>query len=178
MEGGGPYAYPDPKSPRGVTGFEVELMALLGTELGVTPVYSQGQWDKLLQVLGSGRIDVVANGYEWSQAHGRDYLATRPYYVYQLQLMARRDGAIHAWADLKNAKPKGGRWKVGVLTSSAADNFATEQGGPFVDVVRFDGATDAMLAVQNGQFDATLQDLPAALFYHRQFPGLALAGPP
>src|SRR3954453_2884094 len=26
MEGGGPYAYPDPQSPRGVTGFEVELM--------------------------------------------------------------------------------------------------------------------------------------------------------
>ena len=51
MEGGGPYAYPDPKSPRDVTGFEVELMALLGKELGVEPVYSQGQWDKLLQVL-------------------------------------------------------------------------------------------------------------------------------
>ena len=37
MEGGGPYAYPDPKSPRDVTGFEVELMALLGKELGVDP---------------------------------------------------------------------------------------------------------------------------------------------
>ena len=65
-----------------------------------------------------------------------------------------------------------------MLVSSAADTFATEEGGPHVDVVRFDGATDAMLAVQNGQFDATLQDLPAALFYQRQFPGLELAGPP
>ena len=77
-----------------MTGFEVELMALLGSELGVTPVYSQGQWDKLLQVLGSGRIDIVMNGYEWTPTHVRDYLATRPYYVYQLQLMARRGGAI------------------------------------------------------------------------------------
>ncbi len=178
MEGGGPYAYPDPKSTRGVTGFEVELMALLAKELGVTPLYSQGQWDKLLQLLLSRRIDIVMNGYEWSEAHGRDYLATRPYYVYQLQLMARRDSAIRGWADLKHPRPKGGRWKVGVLTSSAADQFATEQGGSEVDVVRFDGATDAMLAVQNGQFDATLQDLPAALFYRRQFPGLALAGEP
>src|SRR3954447_7463135 len=33
MEGGGPYAFPDPKAPREVTGFEVELMALLGKEL-------------------------------------------------------------------------------------------------------------------------------------------------
>jgi polar amino acid transport system substrate-binding protein len=178
MEGGGPYAYPDPNSQRGVTGFEVELMTLLGKELGVTPVYSQGQWDKLLQVLGTGRIDLVINGYEWAQAHGRDYLATRPYYVYQLQLMTQRGGRIRNWSDLKHEKPGGGRWKVGVLVSSAADSFASEDGGPHVEVVRFDGATDAMLAVQNGQFDATLQDLPAALFYHRRFPGLALAGPP
>jgi polar amino acid transport system substrate-binding protein len=178
MEGGGPYAYPDPKSERGVTGFEVELMALLGKELGVKPVFSQGQWDKLLQVLGTGRIDVVINGYEWTQAHGRDYLATRPYYVYQLQLMTKRGGRIRSWTDLKDEKPGGGRWKVGVLVSSAADTFATESGGRHVEVVRFDGATDAMLAVQNGQLDATLQDLPAALFYHRRFPGLALTGAP
>jgi polar amino acid transport system substrate-binding protein len=178
MEGGGPYAYPDPRSPRGVTGFEVELMARLAADLGVTPVFSQGQWDKLLQVLGSGRIDLVINGYELTEAHARDYLATRPYYVYQLQLMARRGGAIRAWADLKRKKPGGGRWTVGVLTSSAADTFATEQGGPQVDVKRFDGGTDAMTATQNGQIDATLQDLPAALFYRDRFAGLELAGAP
>src|SRR5262245_43757455 len=32
-EGGGPYAYPDPKSPREVTGFEVELMNALASGL-------------------------------------------------------------------------------------------------------------------------------------------------
>ena len=67
MEGGGPYAYPDPKSPRDVTGFEVELMALLGQELATKPEFSQGQWDKLLQVLSSGRLDAVINGYEWTE---------------------------------------------------------------------------------------------------------------
>jgi len=178
MEGGGPYAYPDPRSPRGVTGFEVELMTLLGKELGVEAVYSAGQWDKLLQVLGTGRVDVVINGYEWTQAHGQDYLATRPYYIYQLQLMARRGGPIRSWADLKREKPGGGRWKVGVLVSSAASTFASDDGGQYVEAIPFDGATDAMLAVQNGQFDATLQDLPAALFYQRRFPGLLLAGEP
>ena len=51
-------------------------------------------------------------------------------------------------------------------------------GGSTVDVVSFDGATDAMTAVRNGQVDATLQDLPAALFYRDRFPTLELAGPP
>ena len=35
-----------------------------------------------------------------------------------------------------------------------------------------------MTAVQNGQYDATLQDVPAARFYRERFPGLELVGPP
>ena len=34
-----------------------------------------------------------------------------------------------------------------------------------------------MTAVRNGQVDATLQDVPAALFYRDRFPGLELAVP-
>jgi polar amino acid transport system substrate-binding protein len=178
MEGGGPYGYPDPSSPRGVTGFEVELMDHLAKDLGVAPEFAQGQWDKLLQLLDAERIDVVCNGYEWTETRAHDYLATRPYYVYQLQLMTRRGSPIRSWADLKGPKPGGGRWSVGVLVVSAADTFAAEQGGTHVEVIRFDGATDAMTAVQNGQYDATLQDLPAARFYRERFPGLELVGPP
>ena len=44
-------------------------------------------------MLDSGRIDLVINGYEWTEQRARDYLATRPYYVYQLQLMVRRGRA-------------------------------------------------------------------------------------
>jgi polar amino acid transport system substrate-binding protein len=176
MEGGGPYAYPDPRSPRDVTGFEVELMASLAKSLGANPKFSQGQWDKLLQLLDSGRIDLVCNGYEWTETRARKYLATRPYYVYELQLMARRGGRIRSWSDLKQPKPGGGLWTVGVLVGSAADTFAAEQGGSLFKVIRFDGATDAMLAVQNGQYDATLQDVPAARFYRERFSGLEFVG--
>ncbi|MHB1561008.1 MAG: ABC transporter permease subunit [Isosphaeraceae bacterium] len=181
MEGGGPYAYPEPEAPGGVAGFEVDLMRRLAGEIGVEPVYSQGQWDKLLPLLQSGRVDAVVNGYEWTNQRARDHLATRPYYIYQLQLIVRRGSSLRRWADLKASPPAGtgrGEWTVGVLTGSAADTFAAEQGGPRVRPVRFDGATDAMLAVQNGQIDATLQDLPAARFYAGHYPGLELVGPP
>jgi polar amino acid transport system substrate-binding protein len=178
MEGGGPYAYPDPKSPSQATGFEVELMALLGKDLGAQPELCQGQWDKLLAVLSSGRLDAVVNGYEWTGNRAREFAATRPYYVYQLQLMAPRKSPLRSWADLEKPRADGQPWTVGVLVGSSGDIYATEQGGPNVRVVRFDGATDAMTAVQNGQYDATLQDLPAARFYRDRFPGLDLAGPP
>src|SRR5262249_8816372 len=85
-EGGAPYIYPDPKNPRTVIGFEVELMNELARELGATAEFSQGQWDRLLQNLDAGRCDLVVNGYEWTEERAREYLASRPYYVYQLQL--------------------------------------------------------------------------------------------
>src|SRR5438045_9454073 len=39
-EGGGPYAFPDPKSPRDVVGFEVELMNGLARSLGAAAGFS------------------------------------------------------------------------------------------------------------------------------------------
>jgi polar amino acid transport system substrate-binding protein len=178
QEGGGPYIYPDPASPREVTGFEVELMRDLCADLGVRPRFAQGQWDRLLQNLDAGLVDVVVNGYEWTESRARRYLASRPYYVYRLQLLAPKGGPVADWADLTRPRPGGRRWKVGVLVQSAADAFAAESGGPNVEVVRFDGATDAMTAAGHGQIDATLQDLPAALFYRDRFPALRFAGPP
>src|SRR5271157_1797017 len=44
MEGGGPYAYPDPKSPRDVTGFEVELMAMLACSGDTIPISGPGMF--------------------------------------------------------------------------------------------------------------------------------------
>ena len=129
-------------------------------------------------MLASGRLDAVVNGYEWTEIRAREFAATRPYYVYQLQLMVPRASPLRSWADLKQPRPDGRPWTVGVLVGSAGDSFAAEQGGPNVRVVRFDGATDAMTAVQNGQYDATLQDLPAARFYRERYPGLELVGPP
>ena len=73
-----------------MTGFEVDLMHGLASDLGVKAEFSQGQWDRLLQNLDAGRVDVVINGYEWTESRARNYLASRPYYIYQLQLMAPR----------------------------------------------------------------------------------------
>jgi polar amino acid transport system substrate-binding protein len=178
QEGGGPYAYPDPANPSRVVGFEVELMGLLAGDLGPTPVLVQGQWDSLLPVLDTGRVDLVVNGYELTNTRLGQYLATRPYYLYQLELMALRGGPVRGWDSLRTTKPGGGRWRVGVLGGSSAETFAREHGGASVEILSFNGSTDAMMATKNGQIDATLQDLPAARFYVSGYPSLEIVGPP
>jgi polar amino acid transport system substrate-binding protein len=178
-EGGAPYFFKDGDNRR--IGFEAELMEKIGRALGVETEFRQAQWETLLQVLGRGEVDVVVNGYELTSARTRDYLATRPYYVYQLQLMTRRDSPVRSWADFEQPKPGGGPWKVAVLGMSAGDNYAKRFPWGNLRISVSDGATNAMRAVRNGQFDATLQDLPAARYYIKspEFRDqLALVGPP
>ncbi len=176
-EGGGPYAYTDPENPAKLVGFEVELMDLLCGALGPEPVFRQGQWDTLLQVLEAGQVDVVVNGYELTPSRVADLRATRPYYVFQLQLMVRKGDAVRSFDDLKRPKPGGGKWKVAVLGGSAAETYAREEGGKTVEVLYSNGATDCMTALENGQVDATLQDYPAVQFYKGLYPKLEAVGP-
>ena len=177
-EGGGPYAYPDPDSPGRTIGFEVELMGMLCGALGPEPVMMQAQWDNLLPTLASGRIDLVLNGYEWTPARAERYLATKPYYIFQLQMMAPKGGLASSFDDVARPRPDGRKWRIGILGGSAAETYLLDHGQARVEIVAFTGATDAMMATKNGQVDATLQDLPAARFYKDQYPSLDLAGPP
>jgi polar amino acid transport system substrate-binding protein len=178
-EGGAPYFYRDQADRR--VGFEADLMERVGRDLGVVPDFHQAQWETLTQVLARGQVDAVVNGYELTTARTRDYLATRPYYVYQLQLVARGDGPVRSWADFELPRPGGGPWKVGILGMSAGDVYARRFAGSNIRVSHFDGATTALIAVRNGQVDATLQDLPAARHYLRRpefRDSLAAVGPP
>ena len=177
-EGGAPYFFKDGEGRR--IGFEAELMEKVGKILKVEPELYQGQWEYLLPGLERGEMDAVVNGYELTAERASDYLPTRPYYVYQLQLMALRGGPVHSWADFEKSRPGGGRWKVAVLGLSAAHVYAQKFEGSNLEVIVADGATNAMMAVCNGVYDATLQDLPAARHYIKlpEFRDLAIVGPP
>jgi polar amino acid transport system substrate-binding protein len=187
-EGGAPYIYPNPADTRRYIGFEKELMDRLAARLGLTAQHDQENWDRLLSVLAAGRVDVVCNGFERTDDRLRDYIATRPYYVYQLQLLGRRDGRLDSWDDFRRPKPGGGRWRIGVLTNSVADRYLEEMarfyesiaGQPTLDVVKRDAVVDALREVENRQLDGTLQDDIAARFFLKQqdYRGLRQVGPP
>jgi His/Glu/Gln/Arg/opine family amino acid ABC transporter permease subunit len=178
-EGGGPYVFPDPADPERRIGFEVELAAALAGELSrelrspIEARFTQGQWDKLPDLLKTGRVDVVLNGYEWTPERARDMAATLPYYVYELQLLARAGEPGAGWEWLASAPPK----KVGVLGGSSAEGYLAER-YPGLELVSYDGNTNAMGDVVSGRIEATLQDLPIARFFRDDFPGLAFVGEP
>ncbi len=167
QEGGGPYVYPKDGAPDQVTGFEVELADLIAAELGVTARFFQGNWDKLPDLARAGQIDLVLNGYELTPERLAVMEATKPYYVYGLQLVVKRGSPLDGWDALGRAKKP----KVGVLGGSAAEVLVNERLGAGA-AISYDGNTDAMSHVVTGRLDATVQDTPIVAFYAPRFPAL------
>lgn len=180
QEGGGPFVYPRDDDPSQIQGFEVELAEYLAGKLGVRAQFSAGQWDQLPNVLDRGDIDIVLNGYEWSPNRAERYGTSVPYYVYELQLLARQDDAtLVSWDDVK-LPPDGRRKRIAVLGGSAAQTYLEDNYGGQVEIVSYEGATDAMRAVELAAdgLDANLQDLPVVTFYGAGFPDLRRVGDP
>ncbi len=180
QEGGGPYVYPAEDDANRLIGFEVELAELIAAHIGVKAQFQQGQWDKLPDLLGRGDIDIVLNGFEWNPGRAERYGTSIPYYIYELQLLARvDDDSIQSWDDLLK-QPAGRNRKVSLLGGAAAEDYTVAFAGERVDLALFDGVTDAMRGTELGtdNIDANVQDLPIWLFYRNGFPKLRAVGPP
>lgn len=176
QEGGGPHVYPDPDDPDTLRGFEVDLAALLAAELGVTARFQQGQWDRLPLLLDR-TADCVINGIEATPERVRDYHCSRPYFAYALQVLARRDGPVDSFERFAVPGPRG-RWRVGVLTGSAAEGVLRSRDDLAVDVIGYDGTIDSLEQVRAGVLDAAVMDDCIFSFYADRFPELRAVGRP
>ena len=183
QEGGGPYVYPRPDAPNKVTGFEVELADRLAEYLKVKAEFTQGQWESMPDMLRTGKVDVIINGYELTPQRLELMDATIPYYVYRLQLLGRKaDPTYSTWESLEGGSNHRAA-RIGVLTGSAAEGYMRRfcdgtSGRTVCDVIDYEGNTDTMREVETGKLDATLEDTPVATFYAPRFPGLRPLGAP
>src|SRR5437879_1260645 len=122
-------------------------------------VFVQSDWDEMLLGLSRGDIDLALNGYEFTVERGSRYLASLPYYIYELALCARSaDSELKSWESLREPNNDGHKKRVGVLESSSADRYVTERFGSTCEIVRWKGSTETLWLVEMGQLDATVQD--------------------
>jgi polar amino acid transport system substrate-binding protein len=177
-EGGGPYVYADPDDANRLIGFEADLANRLAEELGVKARFQQCDWGDLPALLHRGQIDVILNGYELTENRTERMLATRPYYVFEQVLLARKDDdSLRDWDDLR--KPRSGvKQRVGVLSPSASSAYLLREFGSAIQLADYTGNTDAMRSVEVNSLDATVADLPVATFYAERFAMLKRVGLP
>jgi polar amino acid transport system substrate-binding protein len=170
-EGGAPYIFKDPDHANRNIGFEVDLIAALAKELGGPIEFTQYQFSSLVPGLTRGDFDFAMNGIEVTPDRVKALRLSRPYYVYTLQLVARKDES--RFQTLDDCKRLGAI--VGTLEDTAAERLLVEKGirkkvypdqvAPYVD-----------LGLE--RIDAVFLDLPIAIYYARPDPKLKFVGKP
>jgi polar amino acid transport system substrate-binding protein len=168
-EGGAPYVFPDPKNPEKPIGFELEIAEAVAKELGVKAQLVQTAWDSLIPALERGDYDLAMNGLEITPEREKKALFSRPYYIFSLQLMVRKDEE-----NIKNIHDLPGK-KVGTLAGAVAHEMLKTIGN--VDIRSYSAAwpyEDLAL----GRLDAVFLDTPITVYYGKPDSRLRLAGPP
>jgi polar amino acid transport system substrate-binding protein len=165
-EGGAPYVFPDPANPETNIGYELDLMAQLGRELGVRVEFVQNSWDGLIPGLTRGNYDVAINGIEITSDRAAVVAFSRPYYVATEQLAVRRDDTeVNCVSDLAGHK-------VGTLKATLAERILRDRGD--IEVVTYDSQISPYEDMTLGRLDGVLMDFPIALYYGKINPRVRL----
>ena len=170
-EGGAPFIFLDAKNPSRNIGFEVDLAAALGKTLQRPIEFRQYEYASLLQGVDRGDFDFAMNGLERTVERAANYRLSRPYYVYQLQLVVRKDESRFTTIE-EMARQK---LACGTLEQTAAQ-LALAQAG--VETRTYLTQDDPYKELALGRLDAVLMDLPIATYYGKPNPQLKFVGEP
>jgi polar amino acid transport system substrate-binding protein len=156
-EGGAPYITKDLATGKYV-GFEVDLADALSKELDRPIEFKQYAFTSLIQGLQRGDIDLAMNGIEVTEDRKALIQFSRPYYIYRLQLVTRRDDErFKSVKDLEGKRDV----KVGTLANTAASRLLEKRG---IATELYDDQVSPYRNLALGRIDAVLLDLPIALY--------------
>ncbi|AZG43829.1 ABC transporter glutamine-binding protein GlnH [Gordonia insulae] len=146
-----------------IIGFDVDLMNAIGGVLGVTPVYKESEFDKIIPAVQQGTYDVGMSSFTDSKEREQqvDFVT---YYSAGIQWAQRKGGGI----DPNNACGK----RVAVQSTTVEDTdeipakskACTDAGKPAIEKTKFDSQDEAVNALVLGKVDAMSADSPVTAY--------------
>ena len=140
-----PWTYHDAADK--LTGFDVELGALLAKSLGVEPEFHEVPWESILVGVEQNVFDIACNGVGYTEQRAEKFSFSDPYVYTEAVLVVRSDNtAIKSLDDLKGRK----------TSNSPNSTYAqlAENLGATVDYV--DTLGETMMMIEQGRVDATI----------------------
>jgi polar amino acid transport system substrate-binding protein len=119
-----------------------------------------------INFLLSGKIDVAISNFTATLPRSKAITFSNPYVIDGIGAIYRKEAKIKSWADL-NTK------KVAVTTGSTGEILLKEQ-APKATILRFDQASTALLAVQQGKADAQIEDFTYTVYHAGRDPKKSL----
>jgi polar amino acid transport system substrate-binding protein len=163
LTAGSDTTFPPFESMKGTVaeGFDVDLLTAIAKEAGITKVvFSSEIFDSLIPTLkAGGKFDVIASGMTIKAEREKEIDFTQPYFDSNQSLAMKTGGTYTAPADLKGKK-------IGVQSGTTGASWADENlKSVGASVVQFKDTAGAFAALQAGNVDAVINDLPVTAEY-------------
>jgi len=139
-------------------GFDIDLMDEIGKRAGFTPEYQNVTFDGIIGGLSNNQYDVVISAMTITPERQQRINFSDPYFNADQSLLVPSDAGIGSVDELGDAT-------VGVQIGTTGEIKANEfkdEGTLEGDVRTFDTIEDAFAALNNGQIDAIINDLPVS----------------
>ena len=169
-EGGAPFVEADPSHPDRVTGFDVEIAALLAAGVGRTPQFQNVTFTSIDQSIARGDADVGMSGIEDTPTRRAVLAVTLPYYEFR-EVLSVRDADAARFGSLADLRGK----TVGTLAGTIAYEIllrAEREHG--LTVVSYEDDVHPYSDLVIGRLDAVLLDNVLAERRHRALRGFTI----
>jgi polar amino acid transport system substrate-binding protein len=169
-EGGAPFVEADPADPNKVTGFDVEIAALIARGLGRTPRFLFVPYASIDQAIERGTADIGLSGVEDTAARRAAMATTIPYYAFR-EVLAVRDADA---GRRRNLADLAGR-RVGTLGGTIAYEILLRAERKYgLEAVSYDDDVHPYSDLLIGRVDAVLLDNVLAERRQRVMPGITV----
>ncbi len=139
-------------------GFDIDLLNEIGKRAGFTPEYQNVTFDGIINGLRNNQYDVAISSMTITPERAKRIDFSDPYFNADQSLLVPSDAGVGSVDDLGDAT-------VGVQIGTPGEIKANEfkdQGKITGEVRTFDTIEDAFAALNNGQIDAIINDLPVS----------------
>ena len=150
-----PFEFEDASSDLGYSGFDIELIAAIGDELGREVEIVVTGFDALTSgtAMAAGTCELAISAMTITPERDEQIDFSDPYYEADQSLLVPNGSAIASIADLVAGVV------VGVQTGTTGELYANDN-VPGAEIRAFEGGGDLLTALAAGQVDAVIQDLP------------------
>ncbi len=153
-----------------IVGFDVDLIQAVAKELGKDIQIENLSWEGLLPALQSKKVDLIIAGMTATEDRKKVVNFSDTYYVAEEQMIVLHQDT----SDINSVEDLIGK-KVGVVLGFTGDIFVSDLDG--VNIERYNGASQAIIDIQNGKIDAMVLDNQPAQNYVKNANNLkAIAG--
>jgi len=159
-----PFEYIDPQTKE-VTGFDIELIKMIGDKIGYKVEIKNMAFDSLVPSLQTGKIDVVIAGLTITEKREKIIDFSKPYWHADQAIVARKDSniVINSPDDLRGKVIGASMGTTGYLW--AKDNIGEDN----ATIKGYSSFVDAVQALVSGQVDVVIMDTSVAPSFEKSY---------